>query len=231
MFFNGATAEPLGRELVGIFKDEAWSGGYAKFDRSRIGEVYGTYAKDRLYYTLPLLGGGRALLVVDSTWGSPMFSIDDGRDYRQVDFLPTEGRLVGLEGILSRVYWFFLDEGLVEEGAHRITADPPPPDEPIPFDWHTFLIPMAADHTGSAKRFAVDLDPGGNTVNVDVTVDDDPALSHTYIFSGLGRREEKRYLPAHFKGRYLRVRFYGGAMHSRVRVYKLRLVAEPRGDL
>lgn len=232
MFFNGATSVPLASgQLVGLFKDEAFAGDYARFDRTRIAEVYGTYAKDRLYYVLPLVNGGRALLVIDSTWGAPLIALDDGAIYKQVDFLPTESRLYAIDaGSIGTVFWYFLEEGLADQGAQPY-GQSAAADTPIPFDFSTYLIPLAQDHTANAVRFALDIDPGGSAVDVDVTIDDDPGLSIRYTFNWLGRREVRKYLPPKFKGRFLKVRFSGAVLGQRVRVYKLRLLADPRGNL
>lgn len=230
-FFNGATSEPLAREIAPLFGADTWTGPYARFDKDRIREVRGCYARNRLYYTLPLVGGGRALLVIDSTFGDTLIALDDGADYVQVGNVPGQDRVLGISGAgAAHVYWYFIDEGTSDE-APQPAGSFPGGDAPIAIDVRTMLVPLAEGHEGAARRFALDLDPGQNEVTVLLTVDDDPSLSIAYAFSGAGRREERRYLPPYFKGRFLRVRVTGGSLYTPIRLYGLRLLGDRRGDL
>lgn len=234
--FNGATVDELTTELLPIFDRDDYAGDYQRFDRAHAHEVNGTFAKRRVYMTYPVSNtpgqvpskpqidsGSRNLMVGDQSRGRTQWSVDK-QSFDYVQWLGREGRILGVD---VGGWFYFLEEGLVEEQPESA------PSGGVNYGIIQFVcklrkIPVGGFQVGDAYRIAIDADMQGEALSCTCTMDENPALQFTFAVTNTRRGQVISYLPATFWGRLLTVKFTGTPTVKRFGLYGVTLESDQR---
>jgi len=210
--FNGATVEHIADELLPIFDRDDYIGDYSRFDKANAQEIVGTYGSRKFFMVFPVggnkiykpgqevaPGAPRYLAIGDNSHGQTQWSIDRKPSYHHVYWLGRESRLLAID---ADGYHYFIEEGLIQQNPVDVADETP---------YMELSTRRFAGGGVQAQFYKVKLDVNtqGQMVGFYAEIDDNPAISVDATFSTVRRDEVTLDLPANFKGRYMKIKFFG----------------------
>ena len=206
--FNGATVEEVSEEVLPVFRKDDFRGHYQAYDGRYPNSVTSAYGNGTYFLNYPstVEAGLRPLPGIPSSdpesfslamaregEGRAKWSIDTQYNYRQLLWLGRESRMFAVD---SDGNAYYVEEGVTDTSAITYTFG---------FRWDA----AAGGLEGQFYRFRLEYDSRGFDMTVVLTVDEDPALSDSFVTSTNGRNVIDTNLPPHFKGRFMDVRITG----------------------